>query len=102
VTLEVEDYGIGIPVADREKIFDRFYRTSNGSGKGGYGIGLFLVRHIMDAHGGQGRSGQRAGTREPLPARFPDCRRLVSSHHLMSENRILIIEDEPDLLRGSN
>jgi signal transduction histidine kinase len=53
VTLEVEDHGIGIPAADREKIFDRFYRMSNGSGKGGYGIGLFLVRHIMDAHGGQ-------------------------------------------------
>ena len=53
VTLEVEDYGIGIPVADRERIFDRFYRISNGNARGGYGIGLFLVRHIMDAHGGQ-------------------------------------------------
>jgi signal transduction histidine kinase len=52
VTLEVEDHGMGISAAERERIFDRFYRVSNES-KGGYGIGLFLVRHIMDAHGGQ-------------------------------------------------
>jgi len=53
VTLEVEDHGLGIPAAERERIFGRFYRVPNGSGKGGYGLGLFLVRHIMDAHGGR-------------------------------------------------
>jgi signal transduction histidine kinase len=53
VTLEVEDHGLGIPTAERERIFSRFYRVPNGSGKGGYGLGLFLVRHIMDAHGGR-------------------------------------------------
>ncbi len=53
VTFEVEDHGLGIPAAERERIFGRFYRVPNGSGKGGYGLGLFLVRHIMDAHGGR-------------------------------------------------
>jgi two-component system phosphate regulon sensor histidine kinase PhoR len=53
VTFEVEDHGLGIPVVERERIFGRFYRVPNGSGKGGYGLGLFLVRHIMDAHGGR-------------------------------------------------
>ena len=52
VAFEVEDHGLGIPAAERERIFGRFYRVPNGSGKGGYGLGLFLVRHIMDAHGG--------------------------------------------------
>jgi signal transduction histidine kinase len=52
VIFEVEDHGTGIPATEREKIFERFYRSSNGSGKGGYGLGLFLVRHIMNAHGG--------------------------------------------------
>jgi two-component system phosphate regulon sensor histidine kinase PhoR len=53
VTFEVEDHGLGIAPAEQERIFKRFYRVSNGSGKGGYGLGLFLVRHIMDAHGGR-------------------------------------------------
>ncbi len=52
VFLEVEDRGVGIPLPEREKIFDRFYRCSNAGEKGGYGLGLFLVRHIMEAHGG--------------------------------------------------
>jgi len=52
VIVEVEDHGAGIPVAEQQKIFERFYRV-NGSGKGGYGLGLFLVRHIMTAHGGR-------------------------------------------------
>jgi ligand-binding sensor domain-containing protein/signal transduction histidine kinase len=53
VIFEVEDHGIGIPAGEREKIFQQFYRVRNGMGKGGYGLGLFLVRHIMDAHGGR-------------------------------------------------
>jgi len=50
---EVEDRGIGISPAECGKIFQRFYRSPNGAGKGGYGLGLFLVRHIMDAHLGR-------------------------------------------------
>ena len=50
---EVEDRGIGISPSERVKIFQRFYRSPNGAGKGGYGLGLFLVRHIMDAHLGR-------------------------------------------------
>jgi signal transduction histidine kinase len=53
VTFEVEDHGLGIAAAEQERIFGRFYRVPNGSGRGGYGLGLFLVRHIMDAHGGR-------------------------------------------------
>jgi len=52
VILEVEDHGIGIPPEERQKVFEQFYRVSNGAAKGGYGLGLFLVRHIMEAHGG--------------------------------------------------
>jgi two-component system phosphate regulon sensor histidine kinase PhoR len=52
VVFEVEDHGIGVPESEREKIFQQFYRAHNGAGKGGYGLGLFLVKHVMDAHGG--------------------------------------------------
>jgi len=53
VVFEVEDHGIGIPPEQQDRIFQRFYRLSNAEAKGGYGLGLFLVRHIMEAHGGK-------------------------------------------------
>jgi len=52
VVLEVEDHGVGIPGSEHERIFEEFYRSRNSTGKGGYGLGLFLVKHAMDAHGG--------------------------------------------------
>jgi two-component system phosphate regulon sensor histidine kinase PhoR len=52
VTFEVEDHGLGVPVEEQKRIFERFYRVPNGDGQGGYGLGLFLVQHIMTAHGG--------------------------------------------------
>src|SRR6266545_820907 len=52
VVLEVRDRGTGIPAAEQEKIFEDFYRGSQTASKGGYGIGLYLVRHIMTAHQG--------------------------------------------------
>jgi signal transduction histidine kinase len=52
VIFEVEDHGPGITASERPKIFDQFYRGPSSAGKSGYGLGLFLVKHIMDAHGG--------------------------------------------------
>jgi signal transduction histidine kinase len=51
--VEVEDHGIGIPPNEQARIFERFYRVGNAVAKGGYGLGLYLVRHIMDAHDGK-------------------------------------------------
>lgn len=52
VVLEVEDHGPGIEAEEQGKIFEQFYRGSHSDGKGGYGLGLFLVKHVMDAHKG--------------------------------------------------
>ena len=71
VTFEVEDHGVGIPPAEQKKIFERFYRVSNGSGKGGYGLGLFLVRHIMDAHGGRAEVDSEPGRGSRFRLVFP-------------------------------
>ncbi len=48
--LEVADSGPGIPVSDRERAFDRFYRRTN-SPEGGSGLGLAIVKAIADRHG---------------------------------------------------
>jgi hypothetical protein len=55
VTVWVKDEGVGIPPAALEKIFDRFYRVDNTDRRlfGGTGLGLALVREIVDLHGGK-------------------------------------------------
>ena len=55
VVIEVVDQGIGIPEDEQEKIFDKFYQGSNAvkqSAKG-TGLGLTLVKHTVEAHGGK-------------------------------------------------
>lgn len=53
--LQVADKGIGISQNEVSKIFKRFYRSKNNvvSESGGSGLGLTLVKHIVDAHGGR-------------------------------------------------
>jgi two-component system, OmpR family, sensor kinase len=59
IRFAVLDDGPGIPVAERERIFERFHRTDPARTRspGGAGLGLAIVRAIADAHGGQVRAG---------------------------------------------
>ncbi len=53
--LWVEDHGEGIPAAEHERIFERFYRLGSELRREtqGVGIGLSIVKHIVEAHGGR-------------------------------------------------
>jgi len=54
VVLTVDDDGPGIPVADRERVFERFTRLDEGRSRdaGGFGLGLAMVQAIVERHGG--------------------------------------------------
>ena len=60
VEVRVRDGGKGIPARDLERVFERFYR-SHGTTARGSGIGLSLVKHIVDAHGGRAWAEQAPG-----------------------------------------
>ena len=63
IQVEIEDSGKGIAAKDLPYIFDRFYRTdvSRNSSKGGSGIGLSIVKKIMEDHGGKVWATSRLG-----------------------------------------
>lgn len=63
IQVEIEDNGKGIASKDLTYIFDRFYRTdlSRNSSKGGSGIGLSIVRKILEDHGGKVWATSREG-----------------------------------------
>lgn len=50
--IEVKDSGIGISEEDKNKIFERFYRCENAKEIGGSGLGLPIVKEIIEKHGG--------------------------------------------------
>ncbi|MFN6569984.1 scytonemin biosynthesis sensor histidine kinase [Dendronalium sp. ChiSLP03b] len=53
VIFQVKDRGIGIPVEDRQRLFEPFYRGSNIDSIPGTGLGLSILKTLVDLHGGQ-------------------------------------------------
>ena len=63
INLSVADHGPGIPASEHEKIFERFYRLGSELRREtpGVGIGLSIVKHVVEAHGGRVRVQSEAG-----------------------------------------
>jgi len=103
--ISVRDTGEGIPAADLDRIFARFARADPGRSRhtGGFGLGLSIVKAIVDAHRGDVRVTSAVGVgttfeiRLPLspvvpsrpertPARAREGRPAVSSHALTARD----------------
>jgi two-component system sensor histidine kinase MprB len=57
----VSDHGPGIPAAERDRVFDRFYRTDEARALPGSGLGLAIVSQIAEQHGGTAAAGEAPG-----------------------------------------
>jgi two-component system phosphate regulon sensor histidine kinase PhoR len=67
----VADTGVGIPLEEQERLFERFYKSDKARNSGGTGLGLAIAKHIVQAHGGEIRvesaPGEGARFRFSLP-----------------------------------
>lgn len=73
IRLSVSDNGPGIPAAEHEKIFERFYRLGSELRREtqGVGIGLSIVKHIVEAHGGHVRIESQVGNGSRFTIELP-------------------------------
>ena len=75
VRMDVRDHGMGIPEAAQQRIFEQFERITNNDCTGGLGLGLYITRQLVEAHGGliavQSREGEGAVFQVTLPLNSP-------------------------------
>jgi two-component system sensor histidine kinase SenX3 len=73
VEISVTDQGIGIPDAEQERIFERFYRVDPARSRatGGTGLGLAIVKHVCVNHGGEVTVWSRSGEGSTFTLRLP-------------------------------
>ncbi|HZN42060.1 MAG TPA: ATP-binding protein [Planctomycetota bacterium] len=82
--VEVRDNGIGIPEKDKPRLFRRFERGSNTGGISGTGLGLHIVKEIVQGHGGSVRFESAVGTGTTFFLHLPKAPRLAP-HSVVSE-----------------
>ena len=107
--LRVRDQGIGIPPEMQERIFEPFVQVEETRTNGGLGLGLPLVRQLVQLHNGSveahsegpGRGAEfivRIPLHEPpLPAPAAETVEQSAAPRLPSRRRVLVVEDNPDL-----
>ncbi len=69
--VRVRDHGIGIAAEDQGRIFERFERVDSERSHGGFGLGLWIVRQILESHGGTIRVSSERGVGSVFTASLP-------------------------------
>lgn len=74
IEIAVSDQGVGIAEQDLDRVFERFYRTDQARSRqtGGSGLGLSIVKHIAENHGGRVRAWSRLGRGSTFTIQLPE------------------------------
>jgi signal transduction histidine kinase len=82
ITVEVADTGMGISLADQAKLFTKFFRVDNSTTRqeSGTGLGLYLTRHLVEAHGGSIRVESEEGKGTTVSFTWPKTH-AEGAHH---------------------
>jgi two-component system sensor histidine kinase SenX3 len=75
VEIAVTDQGVGIPDEERDRVFERFYRSDPARARntGGSGLGLSIVKHVAQNHGGDVRVWSQPGKGSTFTIRLPEA-----------------------------
>ena len=75
VEIAVTDQGVGIPEADIDRVFERFFRVDQARARntGGSGLGLAIVKHVVQNHGGDVRVWSQQGRGSTFTLRLPEA-----------------------------
>ena len=87
IAIEVHDTGIGISAADRERIFERFYRASAVRSSDGSGLGLSIVKAIIETHGGRILVASNPGVGSSFTILLPAAEHQTARNHAEQENQ---------------
>jgi signal transduction histidine kinase/CheY-like chemotaxis protein len=100
VVLRVEDTGRGMTAEEQEHIFDRFYRGADGRTIPGTGLGLSVVKSLVDLHGGSITVESQPGEGSAFVVRVP--RQPVEEggplpREALRGRKVLVVDDEPEI-----
>jgi two-component system sensor histidine kinase SenX3 len=77
----VTDQGAGIPDDEQDRVFERFFRSDPARSRntGGSGLGLSIVKHVVQNHGGDIRVWSRLGSGSTFTIRLPEATRATAA-----------------------
>ena len=99
--VSVRDPGIGIPLEEQPRLFQRFFRAANATTRnfGGLGIGLFVSREIVQRHGGRFEVQSEEGQGSTFIFYLPLSPRSLQGMDVRP--RLLLVDDDPEILEAT-